>query len=474
MIYGNLIGTDAGGTANLGNQGDGIDIGSPNNTVGGTSAGLANIIAFNTKSGVGFEQLNTNTGNLLSANSIYSNQQLGIDLAATGVPLQNTAGGPHVGPNDLQNYPVLASAIDSSGGTVISGSLNSTPNQTFTIQFFSNPAADASSYGQAQTYVGSTTAYTDSSGNADFIMTVPAHLAGQSLSATAIAAGGNTSEFAKNILVVSSPTTPTPIATTTTLNVSPNPSTAGEAITVTATVSASDGSLPTGDVTFFIDGQAQTPVEPLQIVGGRDVATFVTSPTLAGSHVISAQYGGTSIYSGSLSNSVAQTIQSLLPIASPTSTAPTVTSVRWVGYHGQPPTIVLSFSEGLDPASAQNTANYTILTTGRHGEFGKGSQMIRTTKAVYDAGSRTVTLYPARRLNIEQRYELIVSGEAPAGIASANTVMLDGADSGTPGSDYVTVLDKQNFVFVPTPKPPRLKPAAAVVRIAHATLKRGK
>ena len=64
VIYGNLIGTDATGTANLGNQGDGIDIGSPNNTVGGTAAGMANVIAFNTKAGVGFEQLNTDTGNL--------------------------------------------------------------------------------------------------------------------------------------------------------------------------------------------------------------------------------------------------------------------------------------------------------------------------------------------------------------------------------------------------------------------------
>ena len=103
------------------------------------------------------------------------------------------------------------------------------------------------------------------------------------------------------------------------------------------------------------------------------------------------------------------------------------------------------FSEGLDLASAQNTANYTILTTGRHGQFGKGSQRIRATKAVYDAASQTVTLYPSRRLNINQRYELIVSGKAPRGVASASAVMLDGADNGQPGSNYVAVLDKQEL-----------------------------
>ena len=106
-IYGNLIGTNASGTVNLGNKGYGINIGSANNTVGGTTAGEANVIAFNTKAGVGLEKLNTDTGNMLSANSIYSNQTLGIDLGETGVPLQDNGGVSQSGPNDLENYPVL-------------------------------------------------------------------------------------------------------------------------------------------------------------------------------------------------------------------------------------------------------------------------------------------------------------------------------------------------------------------------------
>jgi Bacterial Ig-like domain (group 3)/Right handed beta helix region len=460
VIYGNLIGTDASGTANLGNQGDGINIGSPNNTVGGTAAGMANVIAFNTKAGVGFEQLNTDTGNLLSANSIYSNQQLGIDLAATGVALPNTAGGSHVGANDLQNYPLLTSAVDTGSGTAIAASLNSTPNQAFTIQFFSNPVPDASGYGQGQTFVGSTMAYTDSAGNADFGLVVPAHVGGQWLSAIAISAGGNTSEFAKNILVG---TAVPPIATTTTVTASPNPSTAGQAITITATVTASNGGSPAGDVTFFIDGHAQAPAVPLGVAGGKDVATLVTSLTAPGSHVISAQYSGGSGYSGGVSNSVNQVVQSL-PVVVSTNNGPTVTSVHWFGYRALPTTIVVSFSEGLSSASAQNTANYTILTTGRRDQFGKGSQKIAASKAVYDAGSQTVTLYPSRRLKINQRYELIVSGEAPRGIASASAVMLDGAGNGQAGSNYVTVLNQQNLVVDP-PKPARSKPAALV---AHA------
>jgi Bacterial Ig-like domain (group 3)/Right handed beta helix region/Bacterial Ig-like domain len=473
LIYGNLIGTDATGTANLGNQGDGIDIGSPNNTVGG-SAGMGNVIAFNTQAGIGFEQSNTNTGNLLSANLIYANQKLGIDLAATGVPLQNTAGGPHVGPNDLQNYPVLTSASASSSGTAISGSLNSVPNQTFTIQFFSNPVLDASGYGQGQTYVGSTSVHTDASGNANFGLEVPASIGGQLLSAIAIAAGGDTSEFAKSILVGTTVPPASPIATTTTLTVSPNPSTAGQPITMTATVTASDGSSPTGDVTFIVDNIRLAPAVPLQVVGGQDVATFETSSLTPASYVISAEYAGSSVYMEGVSNSVGQIVQSAPVVAPPPPViAPTVTQVNWFDNRASATTIAISFSEAINLASAQNTSDYTILTAGRHGQFGgEGSKRIRVTKAVYDAGSQTVTLDPSRRLNINHRYELIVSGQAPKGVASANAVMLDGADNGQPGTNYVGVLDKQNLILDP-PNPPRPNlAAAAVARRAAARLER--
>ena len=163
-IYGNLIGTDSTLSDNLGNVGDGIDIGSSNNTIGGTAPGAGNIIAFNTQAGISLEQLNTDTGNLLSGNYIYLNQALGIDLGGSGIPLQNTPGGPHVGPNDLQNYPSLISAVGTSAGTSILGMLDSTPNQTFTIQFFSNYSPDPSGYGQGVTYIGSTTATTNANG----------------------------------------------------------------------------------------------------------------------------------------------------------------------------------------------------------------------------------------------------------------------------------------------------------------------
>ena len=109
--------------------------------------------------------------------------------------------------------------------------LNSTPSETFHLEFFASPAANASGYGEGKTYLGDTSVTTDASGNASFSLTVPAgDLVGQVLSATATDPGDNTSEFSKDI----------PIQSETSLSVgsSLSPSTYGQSVTFTATVAA--------------------------------------------------------------------------------------------------------------------------------------------------------------------------------------------------------------------------------------------
>jgi hypothetical protein len=52
LVQGNLIGTDLTGSEDLGNASDGVSItDSPNNTIGGTSAGARNIISGNSPMG---------------------------------------------------------------------------------------------------------------------------------------------------------------------------------------------------------------------------------------------------------------------------------------------------------------------------------------------------------------------------------------------------------------------------------------
>jgi hypothetical protein len=175
----------------------------------------------------------TGTGVQISANSIHDNGGLGIDLGdipvdANGNPVTNPAnvasavgempdgvdanvppGGSHVGANDLQNYPVLASAISSSTSTIITGTFSEDAerNTTLTLDFYANPAADSSGYGQGQTWLGSTTVTTDANGNANFRATGLAPVpTGQGwISATATVTdsnssyNGDTSEFARDL-----------------------------------------------------------------------------------------------------------------------------------------------------------------------------------------------------------------------------------------------------------------------------------
>jgi hypothetical protein len=208
LVEGNLIGTDQTGVNALGNAGDGVTIlsffgPSSNNTIGGTVAGAGNVIAVNGAVGVDVQDPN-DTGmvlnNAILSNSIYGNAALGIDLGDDGVT-PNHQGGLINGPNGFENYPVLSSAVASSSGMTVPGTLNAAASETFTIQFFSNPTSDPSGHGQGQTYLGSITVTTDSNGNASFTATLPVVPAGYAISATATDPNGNTSEFSQDVTV---------------------------------------------------------------------------------------------------------------------------------------------------------------------------------------------------------------------------------------------------------------------------------
>jgi uncharacterized repeat protein (TIGR01451 family) len=208
-ILGNRIGTDATGLIPLGNTSDGIRVegGARLASIGGALPVAGNTIAYSGGAGVNIlgEGSDSPTGISILSNSIHDNARLGIDLGGDGVT-PNTPGGPHVGPNDLQNYPVLTAADPAGGETTVVGTLNSTPNSTFTVQFFANTTADPSGYGQGKTYLGQLTGVkTDASGNASFTFFAPVGVAGQFLSATATDPNGNTSEFARDIQAIHVP-----------------------------------------------------------------------------------------------------------------------------------------------------------------------------------------------------------------------------------------------------------------------------
>jgi CSLREA domain-containing protein len=204
LIQGNYIGTAIDGFTPLpnctflaGNSVGGIFFfREANNTIGGGINSAGNVIAYNGEAGVlvinDTGQL-TNTGNAIRRNSIFSNDGLGIDLAPFGVnPID--ACDSDTGANNEQNSPILQSAVSNGDTTTIQGLLNSTPNTTFTLEFFANPTCDSSGSGEGRTFIGSATVTTGANCFAPFSIPFPPFVA-KVVTATATDPNGNTSEF---------------------------------------------------------------------------------------------------------------------------------------------------------------------------------------------------------------------------------------------------------------------------------------
>lgn len=182
QIQGNIIGSDIRGDLDLGNGRWGILINANNNAIAN------NTIAFNRRDGIAVE---TGTGNTITNNTIINNSRLGIDLGRDGI----TANDPQdtdVGANGLQNFPILSGAFSDETTTTITGNLNSTPNSTFTLQFFSNTQATR----QGRNLIGETPVTTDDNGDTSFVLNLPIALGiGDFVTATATNTQGDTSEF---------------------------------------------------------------------------------------------------------------------------------------------------------------------------------------------------------------------------------------------------------------------------------------
>ncbi len=256
IIQGNRIGTKADGTGSLGNE-DGIVIrnAADNNAIGGTATGAGNVIASSQFDGIlltsgnanliqanvirnntfhgilagdginaigggnviygngedGIEVASSATGVRITANQIFGNGALGIDLHGgtenTAKVTSNDTDDPDSGANGLQNYPVLSSAIRTTNGvTTISGSLNSLPSANFSIELFL-AVADASGYGEGQVLLATQAISTNSGGDKSFTFQLANLSPGMKLTATASTAAiyGNSSEFSNNVMVVAVP-----------------------------------------------------------------------------------------------------------------------------------------------------------------------------------------------------------------------------------------------------------------------------
>jgi hypothetical protein len=188
----------------------------------------------------------------------------------------------------------------------------------------------------------------------------------------------------------------------------------------------------TGSVAFFDNG---TPIGSVT-VGASGFAQLVRRLSLGG-HQITATYGGDVNYLPATSPVANVTVVPGQPGS--TAQAPTVVSVQRFGFHWQPTTVSVSYSSPMDEARVQDPNNYRIV--------GPGGRVIPVVSAVYDPASQSVTLSPRERLNLHFAYQLTVVGTEPNGVTDVDGVPLDGAGTGEPGTDFVTLLTARNLVI---------------------------
>jgi hypothetical protein len=219
VIRGNFIGTDVTGTKDFGSLRAGLGVNGTDITIGGIGPGEGNVIAFN---GLTFRAGGVAVSGQqvrIRGNRIYRNtgtsrfDGFGIDLyenLSAGLT-RNDAGDGDIGPNGLQNFPILISAGPTGpqgAGTRIEGILNSAATTTFDIDFYSNPpcADRPQEFLEGEDYIGTTQVTTDGSGNAAFDVTLPAVVeSGARITATATDPSGNTSEFSQRLIFESNP-----------------------------------------------------------------------------------------------------------------------------------------------------------------------------------------------------------------------------------------------------------------------------
>ncbi|MEB2284686.1 MAG: hypothetical protein B6D46_01565 [Polyangiaceae bacterium UTPRO1] len=237
MVQGNRIGVDAVGRP-LGNGSFGIRLDNVfGATIGGTAAGAANLIANNLGPGVlvnfvpSCSQCTTGTlranQNRISANQIFANSGLGIDLASSGFGdgvTANDATDADTGANDLLNWPVLTGASSNgSSATVNAEALTQGPAsaQPYKLQFFASPTCDSvNGNGEGRFFLGEADRMADGSAvTVNLPVPIPD---GYVVTATATDSLGNTSEFSNCVTANGGPApvvspTPTPLATATIL-----------------------------------------------------------------------------------------------------------------------------------------------------------------------------------------------------------------------------------------------------------------
>ena len=242
LIQGNLIGTDVSGTVGLGNGGDGVDTtNGVDNTIGGAAAGAGNLISSNS---LGIDMGQGSSGTVIQGNIIgtdatatlnlgnrvagilalsksgaiggtapgagnviafsFAGNGTGIEYFAGGIPVLHNSIFGNLGVGILFS-PGIAPTLKSATPTAIAGGLTGgTANVSYHLEFFASPDTGyRTDSAQGKTLLGEREVTTDSSGAASFSISPSGGVpAGEFLTATATSPDDTTSNFAAAIKIL--------------------------------------------------------------------------------------------------------------------------------------------------------------------------------------------------------------------------------------------------------------------------------
>ena len=224
--------------------------------------------------------------------------------------------------------------------------------------------------------------------------------------------------------------------TSTAVTSSLNPSALGQAVTLTATVTSSGSPVTAGTVQFR-DGS--TPLGAPAPVAADGTATLTTSALSAGTHAITAEYGGTAAYATSSDDltqvvDLATTSTAVSSNVNPSSVGQSVTFTATVTSSGSPVAAgTVQFSDGGTllgspvPVAADGTATLTTsaLAVGAH-----------TITAAYSGSSA----YAASADTISHDVTPAADPGGPYSVAEGGSVSLD-ASASVGGTVYEWDLD---------------------------------
>jgi hypothetical protein len=261
------------------------------------------------------------TGTLSSGQATYTTTSLSLgshSITATYAGDSNFA----VSTSTALSINVSASSLAASTTTLLASATQLTTGQTLTLSIGVAPQSGSGTPTGSVTILDGQTQLITMALKASSASFTTSTLALGSHALSVAYAGDATYAASTSNSVTVTVATPSKVGTTTMLNASATQVSSGASVSFTANIAPASGSAsPTGTVTF-LDGQTQ--------IGTAGVASkaaqFSTSSLAAGTHSITASYGGDGNFTGSTSSAVSVTV-STTPQADYTLTSATSLTV---------------------------------------------------------------------------------------------------------------------------------------------------